>query len=285
MLCPCCGKSCSHIGRHLGNRKNHKCLQYFWANTEEDAGQGKTAHMLRVDEVQYTGKLRKKVFLMQAELYWFRYLSETMMIVLRCMIRALIAFAAKEMPPPIRHIINDEAKATLVLSVLASRLDFFKEMDTEAQVRAYSSRFYKGLACLENVVGPSKADVAYGIDYAEWITNLARADKDVRDYIIATSDDIRDGVYRRPVDNMTSILQGSAFRESPFSAPWKDVRFPLSLSLPPPLSPSPPQPYPCSSAVTASRTFCCCRNQESQRRSWCPSLADMTTSASSTLLA
>ena len=94
------------------------------------------------------------------------------------------------------------------------------------------------------MVGPSKADVAYGIDYAEWITNLARADKDVRDYIIATSDDIRDGVYRRPVDNMTSILQGSAFRESPFSAPWKDVRFPLSLSLPPPLSPSPPPALP-----------------------------------------
>lgn len=209
--------------------------------------------MIGMDEVQYTGKLRKKVFLMQAELYWFRYLSETVMIVLRGMIRALIAFAVKEMTPPIKHIINDEEKATLVLSVLATRLDFFKDMDTEAQVRAYSGSFFRGLTYLENVVGPSKTDVAYGIDYFEWITNLARADKDVRDKLIATSDKIRDGVYRRPVANMTTILQGSAFRESPFSEPWED----------------------------RSR----CRNQTSQRRSWWPSSADMTTLALSTLLA
>jgi hypothetical protein len=248
--CPCCGKPCNHIGRHIGHKNNYKCREYFWAHTQEgSADQGKTARMLGMDLVQYNGKLRKKVFLMQAELYWFRYLSETVMIVLRAMIRALIAFAVKEMTPPIKHIINDEEKAILVLSVLATRLDFFKDMDTEAQVRAYSDGLFKGLTCLENVVGPSKADVAYGIDYAEWITNLARADKDVRDNLIATSDEIRDGVYRRPVENMTTILQGSAFRESPFSAPWEDVRFPLSLSFS--LSPS-PEPHTLAHVLSVS---------------------------------
>ena len=57
-----------------------------------------------------------------AQLYWFYYLGETLMSVIRAFVRAWVAFALAEMEPELVGIVGDKLVARRVSRLLCDHL-------------------------------------------------------------------------------------------------------------------------------------------------------------------
>ena len=216
--CRGCGRSFVELGKHLG--KKPECAAVYAvadialpkiSDRQRDAEKKKTGEDI------YAAELRAHVFEDVAEWYFFRYFGATRMTAIVSAMKRWTAFALKETEPELQHLLGQASGP--VMELLAKRLQFFDGLETEAQVKSYARTRRPVLKPMENQVGPGADDRAYGIDIAEWITELCRHDPEARKEIVEKSELWKSGAKLKKPDVLRSFDDASTFRESAFAQP------------------------------------------------------------------
>lgn len=152
---------------------------------DESAATNPNIHSTSLPAHHFREKLRRHVFQVVAELYWFRKLGESLMNVLRGAVKSWTAFALKELEPELNGIIRNEKVSASVMRLLKERLNFFDGLETEAQTRAYAHALRPGLEAIEDKIGPDKEDRMCGISVSEWLVHKLRYDDHFRSHVLS----------------------------------------------------------------------------------------------------
>ena len=201
----------SSLRLHLGGKKGRECLPSYLGS--EFASPVQPSAM---DDEIFMNEQRHHIFNDLAELYWFRYLGETLMIALRAMIERWVQRAVEKLGPELRNIIGDDAKSDVVLNLLRTRMDFFDGLRTEKQVYAYASK---------NLTIPRYHETTfpggstwYTLDILDWVVQLVRRKPATRRRLVEVSNEWKSGVCLEERTNISRWYHGLDFKKSAFAA-------------------------------------------------------------------
>ena len=215
--CRGCNKLFVRLGVHLG-RELH-CRSKYWLPTDSKPEANLARAAEKFDNELYAAGLLDIVFKDLAEWYWFRYLGETVVNVIRSAVKRWVDYALTDLGDELERIIGNKSIAAEVLARLHQRFNFFKGLETEAQVQGHANRTLPTLSCYENVVGPGPGDRSYHVMISEWLELLMRRDLVAREHILKASERWTSGAKMDSQDVLRDMDDGEAFRAHWFSKP------------------------------------------------------------------
>jgi hypothetical protein len=209
MRCLGCGKKVGANGLTKHFSWSRKCeAAYLSAETNSVS----VAPSSPIEDLLYERDVRAFVYNDISELYYFRYLGQAMIFVLRIMIEKWIAFMIGLVAPEIEEIVGDNLVAAQVVSLLRRRLNPFKGLETEPLVEAYAAKHRTAPKYHEIVLG-EKA-YWYNLDLLDFFTITMRYNHVARKHIVASSELWKTGELRKDRVILSSWTHGEAFKKS-----------------------------------------------------------------------
>ena len=134
--CRGCGRDFRGHGVHLG--LNRACRAHYYTDSDEECEDFEDADFAReVQNDMFHNKRLNIVFEFVAELFFFRYLGETLVKVIMGAINNIVAFTIHELEDDLSTIVGRD-KVPKIMELLRDRFDIFRGLRTEAQARARS---------------------------------------------------------------------------------------------------------------------------------------------------
>jgi len=171
----------------------------------------------KLESEHYHRRRLNEVFKLISELYWFRYVTDTVMCVFRAAIIAWVSLTISSMTPELQLLVGDQKKVKQIIELMEDRFDLMRGLQTEQQVCGHARRHLNVLQYIEEKVGPRKDDVSYNLMMYEWVSQLMRADKFACEHILASSDLMKSGTLMQEPSEISSFMHGSQFRKHPYA--------------------------------------------------------------------
>ena len=215
-----CGQSYSSISAHLSHAK--ECQKAYYGKgspcVPSDQELSTTSvHSHNEHLVQYT------VFQDLYEMYWFRYFTESSVQFVRDSGKRWVDAALDDVEVDIERLgVNPDA-ALAVSAMLRKRLDIFKGLETESQVRLYATRHLPVMDPMHFKVGPGPEDTASGIKIIDWLVNLMRFSPLARSHIMAASESLKSGSLSTPTRHYADMHDGSVVQNHAFAQGHTDI--------------------------------------------------------------
>ena len=222
---PClhCGSRCypNTFAQHFATHP--KCAErYGVSHGVQDGVQPARCMPGPIEDDIYAGELQEHVFKDLSELYWFRYLGETCMNMVRGAVSSWIDFALCQLKPEIERILDDPVLARNIQSLITKRLDFFNGLTTESQAKAYLTSTRPLVSFHEIPLGPRLNENMYVLNILEWLRVLLTHDDEVRMECVRVSELWKSGACLIPPAKISTWYHGSSFRKHDFAQPRVD---------------------------------------------------------------
>ena len=173
-------------------------------------------------ETCFRNTLRHQMFEGLAEMYWFRYFTESQIQHVRDCTDRGIETALLHTATEIQRGTASAGEAEDLSNLLRGRLNIYDGLATEAQVRAYADAHLPPMRPFTYPVGPRPTDRAGGIMIVDWLVHLIQSNDVARAHIMAASDRLKSGSCLIPPDTYRDMFDGSAVREHVFAQPHID---------------------------------------------------------------
>lgn len=216
VLCRGCNRRFRALGVHLG--KKPECRKAYVDDYCLDCPDNEQAKA-RVEADHYHRCRLREVFKLVAELFWFRYVSSTILDVFRRAIAIWVTFAVHSMKPQLDDIVGDAEKVKQITDLMKDRLDFLRGLETEQRLKAYARAHFDTLQPIQVPVGLGDDDRSYNIMIYQWVTLLMQHHDKARAEIVASSDLMKSGDLLKEPEVISSWMHGSVFREHAFAQP------------------------------------------------------------------
>lgn len=217
MRCRGCGKSISTnaLGIHLGLRPD--CNMAYVDMERPSVWRPSDA-----DNLYFRESLRAKVFRGVAELYWFRYLGETLIKTLMAMVQGWIEFVLITLSREVALVIDDQEKADIVIDLMHKRLNLFDGLESEAKVVAHATAALPMQDFYDHSFG-ADSNPWYYLEILQWLVNTMKYDRVARKHMVEESELWKSGELQKDRTVISSWTHGSDFKQSKMARPTIDV--------------------------------------------------------------
>lgn len=220
LRCKACCRTFVHLGRHLG--RNDACRQRYhnadFDDLEDDEVEGDKECVASIMDDHHQRRLDHEVFSDVSELYFLRYLGESLYFFIIAAVMRWVNFVIDRLLPEITEMVG-ESSATEIILLCRRRFSFFSNLGSEKQLESYAAKHRPTLRYIEHRVGRAKGDVAYGILIVDWFTQLMRHSVEARRHVVEKSEIWKSGILREEEpETIADWWQGTTFRKHSFSA-------------------------------------------------------------------
>jgi hypothetical protein len=214
-----CGRSFSHLGRHLGRSEICRAQYYTSYDDEEDieASADQRAESATVMDEHYQAILDQQVFNELSELYFKGMMGEAELANVRAAVTGWNALSLQHISVDLADVIDDPSNVREVMDLIAKRTNTFKHLNSEYRLIKHAFRTLPVLRVVENIVGPGAEDRTYGCLILDWIVLLMCHSVKQRRHMVAKSDLWLSGAKAQETKVWSDWDDGLGFKPHPFA--------------------------------------------------------------------